>query len=282
MKKLLLSLIALCSFTGMLLSQTTSEIKPTYNGYINEGTPTSTLIQNRYDFEVKNASGFSRCGYLEFPLEDISTSATSITFKIYLSGSAMTDFPTTDVLDGAGVSLLVNKINYTFNNTLTWNNRTIPNETNETAVASISMKDALKDTYIEIDITDIAKTLKAAGDNYIRFRLTSQGGASLLRFRQMVMSGSTITSTGAYYPRLIQITSGTTGLHTINTQNTILYPSIAYDQININGNSAQIYDVNGKLLLNKTIKDNILNISSLRNGMYIVKTDRGVSRFFKN
>jgi len=281
MKKLLLSLITLCSFTGMLWSQTTLEIQPTYSGYLNEGTPTSTLIQNRFDFEVKNSTGFNRNAYLEFPLGDISTSATSVTFKIYLGGPLMTDYPTTDVLNGAGVILLVNKINYTFNNTLTWSTRTIPDATNETAVASIPMTDALKDTYIEVNITDVAKTLKAAGDNYIRFRLASQGGASLLRFRQMVMSGSTITTAGAYYPRLVQVTPGTTDLHTLSTQNVILYPSIASDQINIIGSSAQIYDVNGKLVLNKTIKDNILNISSLRNGMYMVKTDRGVGRFLK-
>ena len=282
MKKLLLSLIALCSFTGMLWSQTTTDIQPTYNGYLNQGTPTVTLIQNPWDFQIKNATGFSRYGYLEFPLANIDATASTISFKIYLSGPKMIDFPTTSVLDGAGLSLLVNTINYTFDNTLTWNNQTVPNANNETSVASIPMLDALKDTWIAVDITTLVKTMKTAGNTYIRFRLSTQGGnGELLRFRQMEMSGSTVLGIGAYYPRLVQVTSVSTGLNEISTQNSILYPTISSDRIMIKGITARVFDVKGKLVLNEIIKNGILNIYSLETGMYFVKTESGSGRFIK-
>jgi len=281
MKKIILSLIALCSIT-IMWSQTTTNIQPTYNGYINQGNPTTALIQNPWELQVKTQTGFSRYGYLEFPLANIDPSASTITFKIYLSGPLMTDFPTTAVLNGSGLTLLVNSINYAFDNTLTWNNQTVPNSSNETSVVSVPMSDALKDTYIAVDITTLAKTMKAAGNIYIRFRLSTQGGnGELLRFRQMEMSGSTVLGIGAYYPRLVQVTSVSTGLNEISTQNSILYPTISSDRIMIKGITARVFDVKGKLVLNEIIKNGILNIYSLETGMYFVKTESGSGRFIK-
>lgn len=282
MKKIILSLISLFCATN-IWSQTTLDIQPTYNGYLNQGTPTATLIQNPWDFQIKTASGFSRWGYLEFPLANINASASSITFKIYLGGPLMTDFPTTAVLNGAGLSLIVNTIEYTFDNTLTWNNKPIPDAINETQVVAVPMSDALKDTYITVDITTLAKTMKQAGKTYIRFRLSAQGGnGELLHFRQMQMSGSTVLGTGAYYPRLVQVTPAL-GLssNSISTKNLILYPTIASDRIVVNGKRARVFDIQGKLVLNEIIENNILNISTLRNGMYIVKTEEGSGRFIK-
>ncbi|MEA4851174.1 MAG: DNRLRE domain-containing protein [Paludibacter sp.] len=284
MKKLLLSLIALCSFTGILWSQTT-EIQPTNNGYVNEGAPTVTLgTYAGWDFQVKRATGFSRWGYLEFPLADINNLATSINLKIYLAGNPpITDFYTSDDLNSTpAVVLGVNKINYSFDNTLTWNNKTAPDANNEESVGTVTLTNDSKSTWISLDVTSLAKSMKTAGQTYIRFRFFVDNGAGigqLLHFRQMQMNGSTVIGTGAYYPRLVQVLA--TGLHEISAQNSILYPSIAFNRITVRGENAQIYDVNGKLVLNEIIKNNSLDISTLKNGIYIVKTEVGSGRFIK-
>jgi len=287
MKKLLLSLIALCIFTGTMWSQTTTEIQPTNNGYINEGAPTATLgTYAGWDFQVKRATGFSRWGYLEFPLAAINDLATSINLKIYLAGNPpITDYYTSDDLNSTpAVVLGVNKINYSFDNTLTWNNKTTPDETNEESVGTVTLTNDSKSTWISLDVTSLAKSTKIAGQTYIRFRFFVANGAGigqLLHFRQMQMNGSTVIGAGAYYPRLVQEIPVSTGLHTISTQNPIFYPSIASNQIIVDGKIAQVFDIQGKLILNETIKDNILNISSLKNGMYILKTEEGLGRFIK-
>ncbi|MEA4851176.1 MAG: T9SS type A sorting domain-containing protein [Paludibacter sp.] len=210
MRKLLLLLAVTCSFTS-IWSQTILDIQPSYNGYINEGAATTTLgtYQANYDFQVKRSTGYSRWGYLEFPLATINDHASSINLKIYLSGNPpITDFPTTDDLNSTPTVVLgVNKINYSFDNTLTWNNRTIPDANNEMSVGTVTLTNASKSTWINIDITSLAKSMKAAGQTYIRFRFFVANGAGigqLLHFRQMVMNGSTIIGAGAYYPRISQ------------------------------------------------------------------------------
>jgi hypothetical protein len=286
MKKFLLSLILLCIFTGMMWSQTTTEIKLSNNGYVNEGAPAVTLgTYAGYDLQVKNATGFSRNAFVEFPLTDINPNATSIYLKIYLSGSLMTDFPTTDNLDQTPALVLgVNQINYSFDNTMTWSSKPTPSAANETNVATATMSNALKDTWVSIDVKSIAIAQKTAGQSFIRFRLFATGGVGqLLHFRQSVMNGSTISALGAYYPRLVQVVSSTTdtGLPTSNAHNAILYPSIASDQIIVAGKTAQVFDMQGKMILNEAVINNMLSISNLKNGIYIVKTEEGICRFIK-
>jgi len=287
MKKLLLSLIALCSFTGMLWSQTTTEIQTTYNGYINEGSPTTTLgaLQIHYDFQVKKVTGYSRWGYLEFPLTNIDVNAGSISLRIYLSGNPpITDYPTTDVLNSTPAIVLgVNKINYSFDKTLTWNNKTTPDGTNEVSVGTLTVTDELKSTWLSFDITSLAKSMKTAGQTYIRFRFfvaDGTGTGQLLHFRQMEMDGSTIKQAGTLYPRLIQ-DNVTTGINKISKLKLFLYPSIASKQITVTGTFAEVFDIRGKLVLKEVFKNNQLDISNLCNGMYIVKTESGSGRFIK-
>lgn len=285
MKKLLLSLIALCIFTGMAWSQTTTEIKLSNNGYVNEGAPAVTLgTYAGYDLQVKNATGFSRNAFVEFPLTDINPNATSIYLKIYLSGSLMIDFPTTDNLDQTPALVLgVNQINYSFDNTMTWSSKPTPSAANETNVATATMSNALKDTWVSIDVTSIAIAQKTAGQSFIRFRLFATGGVGqLLHFRQSVMNGSTISALGSYYPRLVQTTSSTSGIKEAGgTLGQIVYPTIASDRVTVQGTYAQVFDVSGKVVLRTQVLNSTLDISSLKEGVYILKTEKGVARFVK-
>jgi len=282
MRKITLSLIAMFNI-AVLMSQTTL-VPVSYNGYVNEGASTVTLgTYNNYDLQIKNQTGFSRNGFVEFPLTDINPNALSIHFNVYLGGALMSDFPTTADLDQTpALALGVNQINYSFDNSTTWSNKTTPTESNETAVAAITLSNALKDTWISIDVTSIVIAQKNAGQSFVRFRLFATGGnGQLLYFRKSPISGNTISSLGAYYPRLVQVVDSTTELSNINVHNSILYPSIALDKITVKGNNVEIYDMSGRKVLSETIQNNTVNISTLRRGMYIVKTEEGLGKFIK-
>ena len=111
----------------------------------------------------------------------------------------------------------------------------------------------------------------------------------MLQFRQMRLNNG-IWESGAYYPRLVQ--DSTIGMQVMRsqvissldnqyTQDLIVYPTISNNQITINGVNVQVFDIYGRLVLNKKIVDNTLKISGLKNGIYIVKTEAGLGRFIK-
>ena len=270
-------------------SHSCPEIQPSNNGYINEGTPSTSLVQNVWGMQIKSSPGFTRYGYLEFPLSNIDYASKKIDFKIFLAGPKTPAPNTTDNIDGSGLKLSINAVDYTFDNTLTWNNKTIPTTTNEVLVGEIPLTNANKDNWISIDVTSIAKKKKALGESSIRFRLASENSSLMLQFRQMRLNNG-IWESGAYYPRLVQ--DSTIGMQVMRsqvissldnqyTQDLIVYPTISNNQITINGVNVQVFDIYGRLVLNKKIVDNTLKISGLKNGIYIVKTEAGLGRFIK-
>jgi len=289
MKKLVL-IIAIFCFSSAVWSETIVKdtIMATNNGFINEGAKTSKLIQTVWNMEVRTYTNFTRWGFVEIPLDKIDVLASKIEFKVYLTGEKLatknadltlnTSSYTSDDLTDKGMKLSLYVLNYTFDNNVAWDSRTLPTADNESWAGDVAVDNTSKDTYLVWNITDLAKAKKTANETSLRLRLTSKDATQLLRLRQIKISTGEI---GPYFPRLIQERT-LTGLSEVATEKSIVFPTIAINQIKIiEGVHVSIYDMQGKIVLTQQIENKTLNISSLKSGMYLLKTEAGTSRFIK-
>lgn len=288
MKKSLLFGAALLCSTLMWAEGTVNDtIMASNNGYINEGAPTSKLIQSVWNMEVRTTTKYTRWGYIQIPLEKIDAGAIKVEFKIYLTGENLStknadgslnpNSYTSDDLDGKGIKLSANVLNYTFDSNMTWNTRTMPDGSNEINLGDIELDNSIKDTYLAWDVTSIVKERKAAGENYINIRLESKNSPEMLRIRQVKI---TTGETGAYYPRLIQ-TKASVGIFSPNADELEIYPTVVTDIINITeGSFAKVYDIQGRIVKEQAIMNKTLNVSDLSGGLYIIRNDLGAAAKF--
>jgi len=291
MKKTLLFVIAVFCSTLMWAEGTANDtIIASSNGFINENVPTVKVNQSVWNMEVRTTTKYTRWGYLQLPLEKIVADASKIEFKVYLTGEKLatktgdgslnpTSY-TSDDLDGKGLKLSLNLMNYTFDSNLTWDSRIIPDVTNETHIGDVEIDNSHKDTYLVWDVTDVVKARKAAGDNHIYLRLETKDATEMLRIRQVKV---TTSETGSYYPRLIQTRTAEVGIIDTKADELAIYPTIVTTQITIaDGIRAMIYNMQGKLLIDRTIDNNVIDVSDLDNGLYILKNDKGaIAKFIK-
>jgi len=83
--------------------------------------------------------------------------------------------------------------------------------------------------------------------------------------------------------------SGTTGISKLDKEENFFYPnpakSILYLNIKTDHVSISIFDINGKMVVNKLIEDNQVDISNLQNGIYTIKignkTGSIINKFIK-
>lgn len=291
MRKLLLLAVAILS-TGIASAENTTvndTIVATNNGYINEGAPASKLIQSVWNMEIRTTTKYTRWGYIALPLDKVEDSASKIVFHVYLSGEKLAtknadgslnvNSYTSDDLDGKDLKLTLNHLKYTFDSSITWESRTLPDETNEENLGDIAVDNNSKDTYLEWDLTVLAKQKKAAGDSHIYLRLEAKNSSEILRIRQVKI---TTGEQGAYYPRLIQ-TKAASSIVSDEADRLEIYPTLVTDEINIPvGSSVKIYDVQGKLVVNKTVDGQKINVTELKTGMYVLRNELGsVAKFVK-
>lgn len=289
MKKILLIIAIICCSTIVWADTIVKDtIMATNNGYINEGAKTTKLIQSVWNMEVRTISGFTRWGLVEIPLDRIDLNATKIEFKIYLTGEKLatknadqtlnTTSYTSDDLTDKNLKLSLFLLNYSFDSNVTWDLKTVPTAENEAWVGDVAVDNTSKDTYLAWNITDLVKAKKAANETHLRLRLTTKDATQMLRLRQVKISTG---ETGSYFPRLVQERS-VTGLLEVDADKSIVFPTVANNQINVlEGTHASIFDMGGKIVLNQRIENKTLNISGLKNGMYLLKTEAGTGRFIK-
>lgn len=291
MKKNLLFIISLlcCSFIWAQDS-VNDTIMATNNGYINEGAPTTKLIQSVWNMEVRTTTKYTRWGYVQIPLEKIVLDAQKTEFKIYLTGEKLAtkngdgtlnvNSYTSDDLEGKGLKLSLNLLNYTFDNNMTWDLRTMPDGTNEIHLGDVEVDNTHKDTYLVWDVSEVVKARKAAGDTHIYLRMESKDAPEMLRLRQVKISTG---ETGSYFPRLIQARAGGVGISDTKIDKLTIYPTIVTSCITITeGSRALVYNMHGQLMMDKAIVGGILDVSGLDKGFYILKNDRGsIARFIK-
>lgn len=289
MKKILLIIAVICCTTAVWADTIVKDtIMVTNNGYINEGAKTTKLIQSVWNMEVRTITGFTRWGLVEIPLDRIDLDATKIEFKIYLTGEKLatrnadqtlnTTSYTSDDLTDKNLKLSLYLLNYSFDSNVTWDLKTVPTSENEVWVSDVAVDNASKDTYLVWDVTSLVKARKTANQTHIRLRLTAKDATQMLRLRQVKISTG---ETGSYFPRLVQERS-VTGLQEVNADKSIVFPTVANNQINVSeGTHACVYDLGGKIVLNQRIENKTLNISGLKNGMYLLKTEAGSGRFIK-
>jgi len=293
MKKLLLIITVFCFSTSVWADTIVKDtiMCTTNNGCITEVYKSTTLIKTAWNMEVKTATGFTRWGYVEIPLDKLNLNATKIEFKIYLTGEKLatknadqtlnTSTYTSDDLANKGLKLSLYFLNYSFDSNVSWDLRTIPTLENEVSVGDISVDNTNKDTYLIWDVTDLVKAKKMANETHLRIRLATKDATQLLRLRQINTTATGVVQTGSYYPRLVQERS-VTGMSEVNTDKSIVFPTVATNRIIVtDGIRVTIYDTQGKIVLTQQIENKTLNISSLKSGIYLLKTESGICRFIK-
>lgn len=281
-KLLLLSAVFLFVYAG-LFSQTTDTIRVNYNGFIFEDNVNATVdSQPGWRMNLNDSCGTHRWGYMDFSLDKVPESAQKIELKIYLEaeGININDFN----LGENVVFVDLYGAKYSFNKTLTWENKTEPTDENEFKYPTKRLTEQNRSSWLVWDVTDFIKSQNGKGYAYFRLEGGVQGRKLILKTRQMHVSAET-DKYGMYYPRLIQ-TKICTAVNNPNAKASFcVYPTMADNTIWIKGDSNQTNIYNSMCILVLTMKhdttDKIINVSSLPKGIYFVRNGNSAAKFIK-
>lgn len=306
MKKAFLPLLLVAAAFGNATAQESvlapDTIMCIHNGFVNQGNQALTLwnSQSNWNFELKAQPNYVREAFINFPLDKISNDGNEITLCIYLVGEKLAakqsdgtlnpNSYTSDDLGEEGIGITVyDVVGWTYDNTTTWATR--PSSDNDVLVATSKATNELKDQFIKFDVTKYVKEQKVAGKSDLVFRFvlnaTKVGDVwPSLRFRQIkeyIRDGETRVDSGSYYPRLIQLYSGSSAIEAIESAAGLkVYPAVATDVLHIEGaNAVSVYNACGACVFNGAVADGILSVAHLSNGVYFVKGGNSVIRFIK-
>jgi hypothetical protein len=122
--------------------------------------------------------------------------------------------------------------------------------------------------------------ISGQGTNAINIQWLNNGAGVL---RCIITSTNNCTDTAK-----LQLNVGPTGINDIKISNIKIYPNPTNNIINIEGlnknenNTIQIFDVQGKLVITKTINEKgTIDFSELNKGVYVIKIGEVVQRIVK-
>lgn len=207
MKKIILLLAILFVSDNMFASIKNEKIIASRNGFLYQDSPQATLADKSTlnNMDIKNHSGYSRYGYVEFSTNKISEQSSKIYFRIYLLGE---DLGYNENFNGKNIELNLFGGEYNWNGKWTWSTQpVIANAENpgEKSLGSLTLKNDDKGTFLEWDVTEFVKSKKATGAKNICFRISAshKSSAVLIKLRQLYIKDSVIQSS-KYNPHLLQ------------------------------------------------------------------------------
>lgn len=254
------------------------------NGFVQQasGDAKVSLDASQYIY-LRKSNGFARAGFVTFPMDYIvgeNAINSEVILKIWVPESKNTaaDFA------NSTVSLLgIN--NYEMTDASTWNTYAGIAEKDEVAFdQTYTLSDADKNTYLTWDVTAFVKAKKQAGAKQVQFRLTLDGSAS--NTGTLYLMGEQSANTTIYNttpPALDQtIKAPVSILPTEKDNELFIFPTATSDILNVNTTGQiDLYSIAGQLIQQTKADNGQINVSTLANGIYLIKADNKTAKFIK-
>ncbi len=258
----------------VLLTITENEIKPAYDAFVKEYDDSynnTTALEVKYDqygdLDNPGVEPFwSRESYLAFDLSDLDQEIKDVKLQLYLYNVTFIT-PTPD--DPIPVDISIAKGLY--DESMIWSTKPSSNEYSIAATVSITEDDV--DSLILFDINDYLQNNILSDTNQFSIKISSNSdeNSSMVKFRSLEYTNE------AMQPRLVYSTETSSAVEVpaSNMNSSFeVFPNPVSNNLNIRTSldnpEVIIRDITGRKYIHIQNVDNVIDVSALPNGLYLI------------